>query len=101
MTPCFFLPRLICIQRAPPPDAEWWDAALLPNKTYDDLSLGLSKLKIHNDDSPITIYIQHPIPIPAPGDKNKIELKPLMLTKKVTLDDFIIWSIDLIRHSFL
>ncbi|TDL18685.1 hypothetical protein BD410DRAFT_842705 [Rickenella mellea] len=44
------------IRRDPPPEAEWWDAALLPRKTYDDL---------------------HPIPIPAPGDK------PLKLTKKV------------------
>ncbi|GLB39198.1 putative PRP3-domain-containing protein [Lyophyllum shimeji] len=70
------------IKRAPPPTAEWWDAALLPNKNYDDLALGMEKLNIHTPDSPITIYIQHPIPIPAPGDKNKVELKPLMLTKK-------------------
>lgn len=28
------------------------------------------------------MYIQHPIPIPAPGDKDKIELKPMMLTKR-------------------
>lgn len=33
-------------------------------------------------DSPINFYIQHPIPIPAPDEKNKVELKPLMLTKK-------------------
>ncbi len=33
-------------------------------------------------DSPINFYIQHPIPIPAPNEKNKIELKPLMLTKR-------------------
>lgn len=70
------------IKRAPPPAAEWWDAALLPNKNYDDVDLGMAKLNIHTSDSPITIYIQHPIPIPAPGDKNKVELKPLMLTKK-------------------
>ncbi|KAF8639281.1 hypothetical protein AX16_010353 [Volvariella volvacea WC 439] len=71
------------IKRPPPPVAEWWDQSLLPNKTYDDINAyGLEGLNIHTDDSPITIYIQHPIPIPAPGDKNKVEVKPLMLTTK-------------------
>ncbi|KAG5723246.1 hypothetical protein E4T56_gene347 [Termitomyces sp. T112] len=70
------------IKRAPPPEAEWWDVALLPNKKYGDLELGMDNLNISTPDSPITIYIQHPIPIPAPGAKNQIELKPLMLTKK-------------------
>ncbi|KAG7090817.1 hypothetical protein E1B28_009901 [Marasmius oreades] len=71
------------IKRPPPPEAEWWDAPLLPNKNYDDLdTMGMENLNIKSADSPITIYIQHPIPIPAPGDKNKVALKPLMLTKK-------------------
>lgn len=70
-------------QRPAPPDAEWWDAGLLPNQTYDDLDLGFETLKITTTDSPITMYIQHPIPIPAPGDKNTVALKPMMLTKKV------------------
>ena len=71
-------------QRDAPPDAEWWDAALLPNKTYDDLSLGVENMNIRNNGSPITMYVQHPIPIPAPGDKNKAALKPLKLTKKAS-----------------
>jgi U4/U6 small nuclear ribonucleoprotein PRP3 len=70
-------------QRAPPPAAEWWDAALLPNHSYQDLEAGFAHLNIYTANSPITIYIQHPIPIPAPGEKNKPVLKPLMLTKKV------------------
>ncbi|KAF8180386.1 small nuclear ribonucleoprotein hPrp3 [Pholiota molesta] len=71
------------IKRAPPPESEWWDEALLPTKKYDDIeTLGLENLNIRNGDSPITLYIQHPIPIPAPDEKNKVELKPLMLTKK-------------------
>ena len=69
-------------QREAPPNAEWWDMALLPNKTYDDLEAGMAALNIRTADSPITLYVQHPIKIPAPGDKDKIELKPLMLTKK-------------------
>ena len=71
------------MQRDPPPEAEWWDAALLPNKTYDDLDLGMENLKIRTADSPITEYVQHPIPIPAPWDKNAVALKPLKLTTKV------------------
>ncbi|KAJ7484676.1 pre-mRNA processing factor 3-domain-containing protein [Mycena latifolia] len=70
------------IKRPPPPEAEWWDQPLLPNKRYADIELGVGNLNIRTSDSPITIYIQHPIPIPAPGDKNKVELKPMMLTKK-------------------
>ncbi|SJL03727.1 related to U4/U6 small nuclear ribonucleoprotein hPrp3 [Armillaria ostoyae] len=70
------------VKRAPPPEAEWWDAALLPNKTYDDLSYGIQAMNIKTANSPITIYIQHPIPIPAPGDKDKVALKPMKLTKK-------------------
>ncbi|KAF7350512.1 U4 u6 small nuclear ribonucleoprotein [Mycena venus] len=71
------------IKRPPPPEAEWWDQPLLPNKRYVDVDdLGIANLNIRTPDSPITIYIQHPIPIPAPGDKNKVALKPMMLTKK-------------------
>ncbi|KAL4068563.1 pre-mRNA processing factor 3-domain-containing protein [Scleroderma yunnanense] len=70
------------IKREPPPEVEWWDAALLPNKTYDDLAMGLDALNIRTENSPVTIYIQHPIPIPALGDKSKIGLKPLKLTTK-------------------
>ncbi|KAI0646115.1 PRP3-domain-containing protein [Trametes meyenii] len=72
------------IRRDAPPISEWWDAALLPSKTYDDLELGLSHLNIRSADSPITLYIQHPIPIPAPGDKTQATLKPLKLTKKAS-----------------
>ena len=42
----------------------------------------MAKLNIRNADSPITLYIQHPIPIPAPGEKNKPTMKPLKLTQK-------------------
>jgi U4/U6 small nuclear ribonucleoprotein PRP3 len=55
---------------------------LLPNKTYEDLKNGLETLHIRDNDSPITYYIQHPIPLPPPGDKNKVESKPLKLTTK-------------------
>ncbi|EIW86284.1 PRP3-domain-containing protein [Coniophora puteana RWD-64-598 SS2] len=70
------------IKRAPPPEAEWWDVALLPNKKYEDIELGMAALNIRRDDSPITLYVQHPIPIPAPADKSQLALKPLKLTKQ-------------------
>lgn len=73
-------------QREPPPQVEWWDAALLPHKTYDDLTLGMSELNIRTENSPVTIYVQHPIPIPAPVDKSKVGLKPLKLTTKVCFE---------------
>ncbi|KAJ7054351.1 pre-mRNA processing factor 3-domain-containing protein [Mycena amicta] len=72
------------VKRAPPPEAEWWDQPLLPNKNYADLDeYAVEEIpNIRSVDSPITIYIQHPIPIPAPGDKNNVALKPMMLTTK-------------------
>ncbi|KAF7289985.1 U4 u6 small nuclear ribonucleoprotein [Mycena indigotica] len=72
------------IKRTSPPDAEWWDQPLLPNKNYADLDeYAVEEIpNIRSVDSPITIYVQHPIPIPAPGDKNKVALKPMMLTTK-------------------
>ncbi|KAI0044786.1 PRP3-domain-containing protein [Auriscalpium vulgare] len=71
------------IRRDPPPNAEWWDAPLLPTKNYDDLTrFSHSLLNIRTPSSPITIYVQHPIPIAPPGEKNKPAPKPLMLTKK-------------------
>ncbi|KAG8838214.1 hypothetical protein FRC18_005712 [Serendipita sp. 400] len=69
-------------RREPPPESEWWDSSLLPNKTYSDVANGVHTLNIRTDDSPITLYIQHPIPLPPPGDKNKVEAKPLKLTTK-------------------
>ena len=70
-------------QREAPPDAEWWDRSLLPNKTYDDVNNGIANLNIRSPDSVITIYIQHPIPLPPPGEKaGKPEPKPLKLTTK-------------------
>ena len=45
--------------------------------------MGMDVLNIRNDKSPITLYVQHPIPIPGPGEKDDAaQLKPLMLTKK-------------------
>ncbi|CAE6483127.1 unnamed protein product [Rhizoctonia solani] len=77
------------LEREAPPAVEWWDASLLPNKTYDDLGPlpeskepNLANTNIRSQDSPITMYVQHPIPVPAPWEKNEAALKPLKLTSK-------------------
>ncbi|GAA6058914.1 hypothetical protein JCM10212_002866 [Sporobolomyces blumeae] len=65
------------VRRPPPPDVEWWDEAYLPDKSYDSISPGAL------DQNPLISHlVQHPISIPAPQDKNQVELKPLFLTKK-------------------
>ncbi|CAI2164785.1 4760_t:CDS:10 [Funneliformis geosporum] len=68
------------IKKEPPPALEWWDAHLLPNKTYNDIDAGL--VKIDDEDSLISWFVQHPIPIEPPGDKGPPPPKPLILTKK-------------------
>ena len=79
------------IKRPPPPDVEWWDSAYLPSKSYDDVP---GEDDLRNFDDPqeavlkridvtsISLLVQHPIPIPAPGDKLQQAPKALFLTKK-------------------
>ncbi|SCV70111.1 BQ2448_1505 [Microbotryum intermedium] len=70
-------------RRPPPPDIEWWDAPFLPEKTYDSFSTQfLDEASSSTSSTLITHYVQHPIQIPAPQDKIKVEPKPLFLTKK-------------------
>lgn len=55
------------------------------NRDKGTIAVDEAKLKDYirtHRDSPVTIYVQHPILIPAPGD-NEDGLKPLMLTTKV------------------
>ncbi len=63
-----------------PPEIEWWDEGLLDGKSYDVLSSPAS-LKIDTPDSIITIYIQHPVLLEPPQDKNAPAPKPMYLTK--------------------
>lgn len=79
------------LRRPQPPDVEWWDQVFLPGKTYDaveNMDKGKGKEKvadgplIEGEGSPIDIYVQHPIPIPAPSDKIKAQPRGVMLTKK-------------------
>lgn len=80
------------IKRPPPPEVEWWDSAYLPNKSYDDVPSEEELKDVYGDPqervlkgmdvTSISALVQHPIPIPAPGDKLQQAPKALFLTKK-------------------
>ena len=62
----------------PPPEIEWWDEGLLSGSDYT------SDLKISTLDSIITLYIQHPVPLDPPQEKNLPPPKPMYLTSRET-----------------
>ncbi len=64
-----------------PPDIEWWDEGLVNGKSYDVID-DPNGLKIDTDDSIITLYIQHPVLIEPPQEKNMPAPKPMYLTAK-------------------
>ncbi len=64
-----------------PPEIEWWDEGLVDGKNYDDIESGKS-LKIDTADSIITEYIQHPVLLEPPQEKNMPAPKPMFLTAK-------------------
>jgi U4/U6 small nuclear ribonucleoprotein PRP3 len=74
------------IKRQPPPEIEWWDAPLLKNANYNDLDMGEEGKLVRSDDSLVTIYVQHPVPLPPPFEGKAEEPRGLMLTKKVRHD---------------
>lgn len=64
-----------------PPNLEWWDEGFVDGDSYDVID-DPSKLKIDTPDSIITIYIQHPVLIEPPQEKNNPAPKPMYLTSK-------------------
>ncbi|CAO1625618.1 unnamed protein product [Parajaminaea phylloscopi] len=95
------------IKRQPPPDVEWWDASLLPQGSYSCVpayppSEAIVAQAVSNtpatdsegsettqpyplvlsEGTPIDPYIQHPIPIPDPTEKFRVQPKGVMLTKQ-------------------
>ena len=65
--------------RPEPPEIEWWDEDFVVNKTYDDLD-DRGALKLDGEETKITLYIQHPIPIPPPV--SGAPPRPVMMTAK-------------------
>ncbi|KAF1984400.1 PRP3-domain-containing protein [Aulographum hederae CBS 113979] len=64
-----------------PPEIEWWDEGLVDGKDYEDLDVP-GKIKIDTDDTIVLSYVQHPVQMEPPQDKNRPAPKPLFLTKK-------------------
>lgn len=62
-----------------PPSVEWWDQAILTgsHESYD-----LDRLELDNENSLVTVYVQHPAPISPPWEKNLSKDTELFLTKK-------------------
>ncbi|ODV84804.1 hypothetical protein CANARDRAFT_28942 [[Candida] arabinofermentans NRRL YB-2248] len=70
-----------------PPSIEWWDKPFVKGRDYsnidkeDGIMYGVGNTD--EDSNPITIYIQHPVPIMPAGEKHKhVPEQPLYLTKK-------------------
>ena len=65
----------------PPPEIEWWDEGLVngPSYAFVDTPHGL---KLDTPDSIITLYIQHPVALEPPQEKNMPPPKPMFLTPK-------------------
>lgn len=74
-----------------PPRVEWWDEALFyKGKTYENIDDTKAQVQdnsealvlANEEETPITSYIQHPVPINAPWEKHLPPPKPMFLTKK-------------------
>lgn len=64
-----------------PPELEWWDENLVNGKSYDAID-NPANLKIDTPDTIVTIYIQHPVLIEPPQEKNNPAPKPMFLTSR-------------------
>ncbi|KAI9845536.1 MAG: hypothetical protein M1838_001704 [Thelocarpon superellum] len=66
---------------AAPPAIEWWDEGLVNGADYEGIDEA-SNVKLDTADSIVTIYIQHPVSIEPPQEKNIPAAKPMYLTAK-------------------
>ncbi|WEW54915.1 U4/U5/U6 small nuclear ribonucleoprotein prp3 [Emydomyces testavorans] len=64
-----------------PPAIEWWDEGLVNGTDYSAID-DPNNVKIDTPDSIITIYVQHPVLLEPPQEKNIPPPKPMHLTPK-------------------
>ncbi|EEH44572.2 U4/U6-U5 snRNP complex subunit PRP3 [Paracoccidioides brasiliensis Pb18] len=64
-----------------PPAIEWWDEGLVNGSDYSVID-DPQNLKVDTPDTVISIYIQHPVLLDPPQDKNIPAPKPMFLTAK-------------------
>ena len=62
-----------------PPEIEWWDEGLVAGPDYSKIESD-DGLKIDTPDSIVTVYIQHPVALEPPQEKNMPAPKPMFLT---------------------
>ena len=62
-----------------PPEVEWWDEGLVTGPDYANID-SPGGLKIDTLDSIVTAYIQHPVALEPPQEKNMPSPKPMFLT---------------------
>lgn len=63
-----------------PPLIEWWDRPFLHTRLYEDFKG--KKLVLDDEEAPVSIYVQHPVPVPPPWEPEENGGKPMFLTKK-------------------
>ena len=64
-----------------PPELEWFDEGLVDGTSYDGID-DYKAVKLSTEDTVITSFVQHPVPLEPPQDKNIPAAKPLPLTSK-------------------
>ena len=64
-----------------PPSLEWWDEGLINGDSYDGIE-DPSHLKINSPDSIVTEYIQHPVALEPPQERQAPAPKAMFLTSK-------------------
>lgn len=65
-----------------PPLMEWWDRPFLGTRTYDEFFEKKKEFVLDSEDAPVSVYVQHPVPVKAPWEKHTPEEKAMYLTKK-------------------
>jgi len=65
-----------------PPDLEWFDEGLVYGTSYDGIDDSSEALKLTTEDTVVTSFVQHPVPLEPPQDKHVPAAKPLPLTSK-------------------
>ena len=64
-----------------PPEIEWWDEGIVDGSSYSEID-SPDGIKIDTANTVITAYVQHPVAIEPPQEKNRPAPKSLPLTKK-------------------
>ena len=76
--------------KEPIPEVEWWDAGLLQNgASFEEDDAG----EVRINESKLTIYVEHPVPLEPPAEEAQPPPMPLPLTQKVGLHLVLLQSV--------